>query len=1029
MSLSDASIRRPVAMGCLIIALTLLGFNAYRKMGLELMPRTDVPYITVTTIYPGASPSEIETDIAKPIEDQVVTIEGLKHVTSSCMENVCVTLLEFKLDVDVDVAATDVRERLDLIRADFPEDVQDPKILKYDINAKAIAQIALTGDLPLDDLYDYADNTLRDRLTVISGVADVTLVGGAEREVHVLLDRERLAAKGLTSANVVQSIQGNIRTIPSGRVRSQGMEYSVKFDAEYADVKDIGKLEVANKDGQRVYIKDIGRVEMSNAELRQSSVLDGRNCIAIKVVKKSDANAVEVVNGVRTAMEAVNKDLPGGMELIWVTDDGIFIESSVESAWSDVTMGIVLTALILFLFLFNLRALLVVGITMPLTIIISLFFIYLLGFTFNTMTLLSIGMGVGILVTNSIIVLEAIVKRIGRLGYPKTASKWGTSDVFNAIVASAGTNIVVLFPLAMMGSLIGLFIKPFALTMVIMTAVSLFISFTLTPILCSILLKPKESDSGSLLSRMENGWNRLLDKVISAYGASLTFLEGRRWAGGLFLTGVVLILLHSLYVAGNMGSSMVGDVDKGEVFVKMEFPTWYSLAETQGRVNKATALLKDIPHLRHTLSTIGKVEGMIGQSPEGVNLAQITLKFSERTERDITIQELSGEIRKRLADTPDAIVTVSIPDPIGGGQMLGVELEISGLDLTTLDALAVKAKDLSEDIPGIIDQDTTVRTGKPELKVRPQREVLADIQSPATALGMVLRGNLEGLEAGTFKQNARNYDIVVKLEEKSGKDQVEQFLFPGTTSAPILLTNLGEVEETTSPVQITRKDKSRISKLFTNMDQKMSLSTAVSRLSSALNEKANLESGYSYKFSGMYEIMTEATGGMIEATLLAVILVYLTLAAIMESFKQPVIILITIPLSLIGIFYGLAISGKNIEMLALMGSVMLIGIIVNVAILMIDKLNTLVKEGIPRHKAMVQACCEEFRPIVMITLAAALGMLPMATGQGIGAELRNGCGIACLGGLLSSGILSLYVVPVVYNLFTRREDGRKSEDR
>ena len=1028
MFLSNASIKWPVAMGCLIIALTLLGFNAYRKIGLELMPKTDLPYVTITTIYPGASPSEIETDVAKRIEDEMVTISGLKHVTSSCMENVCFTLLQFNLSVDVNVAAADVRERLDLIRADFPEGVEDPKILKYDVNAKAVAQMALTGDLPLDELYDYADNTLRDRLTVISGVADITLAGGAKREVHVILDREKLAARGLTSANVVQTIKAKITTIPSGRVQGEGMEYSVKFDAEYSNVEDIGNLEVANNNGQRVYIRDIGRVEMTTEELRQSSVIDGRNGIAIKVVKKADANAVEVVNNVKKAIESIQKELPGGMDLVWVTDDGLFTEATVESAWFDVALGIVLTALILFLFLYNLRSLLVVGITMPLNIVISLFFIYYMGFTFNTMTLLSIGMGVGILVTDAIIIMEGIVKRLHETGDPKAAASLGTSDVFSAVVASTGTHMVVLFPLAMMQSTVGLFIRPLAVTMATMTAVDLFIAFTVTPMLCSIMLKPRVENPDALLHRMERIWNKILDKVISGYTESLTFMERHRWAEAAFLIGILLLLCHSLYIAGNMGSTMLRDVDKGEVYVKMEFPTWYSLAETKKRVTEAMALLNETPHLKHTLSTIGKVEGQIGQSSEGVNLAQILLKFSERTERDTTIHALLKDIRKKLAGIPDAIVTVSIPDPIGGGQSSGVEMEISGLDLTTLDNLALKAKDLSGNIPGILDPDTTVRTGKPELKVTPKREVLADIQSPETGLGAVLRGNLEGLKAGIFKKDARNYDIVVKLDKKAGKDQVEQFLFPGV-SAPVLLTSLGNVEETTSPVQITRKDKSRISKLFANLDENTSLSAAVNDLTAAMNEKGNLESGYSFTFGGMYEVMDEAQESMIEATLTAIILVFLIMSAILGSFKQPILIFSTVPLASIGIFYFLAMTGSKAEYLALMACVMLIGIVVAVGILIMDKFNTLVKGGMPRHVAMVQACKIEFRPIAMITLAAVLGMMPMATGRGIGSEMRNAAGIASMGGIFSSAILSMYLIPVLYNLFTRRGRDRRSRER
>lgn len=1019
MFLSNASVRRPIAMGCLIIGLTILGFNASRKLGLELMPKTDMPYITITTVYPGATPLEIETDIAKPIEDQMVTIEGLKHVSSSCMENVCLTFLEFNLDVDVDSASTDVREKLDLIRAKFPENAEDPKILKYDINAKPIIQLALTGDLPIEEIYDYADNTLRDRLTVISGVADVTLIGGSRKEVQVLLNREELAARGLTSMNLVETLRQGIRTIPAGRVREKGMEYSVKFDADLSHIDDIGNLEVSNKEGQSWYIRDLGRVVMGTKELRQVAKIDGKNCVAIKVVKKADANAVKVVKAVKTAIESIQKALPGGMELIWVTDDGTFIEATVNSAWTNVAQGVGLTALILFLFLYNFRSLLVVAMTMPLTIIIGLSIMNFLDFTLNTVTLLAIGMSVGILVTNSIVVLESIVKKLDQGEDPKSAARIGTSEAAIAVLASVGTNVVVLFPIAFMGGLIGLFIMHFAITMIIMTAISLFISFTLTPLLCSILLKPKENNSRSLLSMMERGWNRIFNRTISIYGSILTFLERHRWSAIMLLVAVALILLHSLSVAGKLGSTLAAEPDQGEIFVKLEFPTKYNLDQTQKMVLEAEDMLRDLPHLRHTMSIIGKVDSLMGQASEGVYLAQILLKFTERINRDITLSDLMNMVRSRLTSFPDAIATVSIPSIIGG-QTSGLELEISGQDFNTLNQLALKARDLSEGVAGIIDQDTTVREGKPELRIIPNREILADLQSSAIGLGIILRANLEGMEAGTFKQNARNYDIIVKMEEMKGKDQVAQFMFPGRPGLPILLTNLGKVEETVSPVQVTRIDKQRVVKLYANLKSGKPLGTAVNELSDLLKGKGKFPPGYGFRFAGTYEALQESQGEIFEAAIIALILVILTLSAIMESFRQPVVIMVTVPLSLIGIFYSLAAAGKSIEIFVLMGSVMLIGIVVNNAILIMDQFNTLLRNGVPRHQAMVRAACDRFRPIVMITLAAVLGMLPLAVGQGIGAELRNACGIASMGGIFVSGLLAIFVVPVMYNLFTRR---------
>jgi HAE1 family hydrophobic/amphiphilic exporter-1 len=1019
MILSDASVRRPIAMGCLIIGLALLGFNAYRKMGLELMPKMDAPFVTIVTIYPGASPEELETDVAKRIEDAVVSIDGLKHVSSTCMENACQTFLEFEMEVDVDIAATDVREKLDLIRADLPVDVEDPIIQKFDINATPIVNLALTGEVPLDELYDYADNTLSDRLTVIPGVAEVQLIGGAEREVHVELDREKLAARSLSSMNVVTAVQNAVRTIPSGRVRDERTEYSVKFDADYDTVAGLADLEVANDEGRRCHIRDVGQVTMATEEVRQVATIDRRPCIAIKVVKKADANAVRVAGAVRDAMGKLNAELPGGMEIVWVDDDGRFIEANNQSAWINVFQGILLTAAILFLFLYNLRSLFVVAVTMPLTIVIGLFFMQMVGYTLNTSTLIAIGMSVGILVTNSIVVLEAIVKRLDETGDPKEASRLGAKEAFIAVLASAGTNMVVLFPLATMSSKVGLFIGPLAMTMFIMTVVSLFISFTLTPLLCSLVLKPRKEGSRSPLALMERGWNWGFERVVGAYRWLLQFNERRRWAAVLVILAVVGIFIHSLRLAGTLGSSAFADPDMGRLYLRLEFPTRYNLQETVRRVEQAEARIADLPEMKHVLTTVGKVEAVLGQSSEGVYLAQILMKFSERDERELSIDELMNMVRARMESYPDAIVAVSQPSMIGG-QSNPVELEIAGDDLKTLDALALKTLGFAREIPGFLDPDTTVRPGKPEIRIEPRRAVLSDLQAPAVGLGMALRANLEGIEAGTYKENARNYDIVVKFAEEPGKRQIDEFLFPGADGHPVLLASFSEVAEGEMPIQIVRKDKRRISKLTSQLADDLPLGTAVSVISQQIDERGNLPPGYAYTFGGMVEFMKEGQAGLGEAGLIAIILMVLTLAAIMESFRQPALILVTLPLALIGTSWALALAGESFSIFVIMGMVMMVGIVVNNAILIMDQFNVHVREGIPRHKAMITAASERFRPIVMITLAAVLGMMPLALGQGIGAEMRNGVGIASAGGILVSGVLTLLVVPILYDLFTRK---------
>jgi len=1018
--LSDFSIKRPVAISCLIIGLSLLGFNAYRKMGLELMPKIDIPYITVTTVYPGASPQQIETDVAKRIEDQVVTIDGLRHVSSSCMENVCQTMLEFNLNVNVDIAATDVREKLDLIKTDFPEDVEDPKILKFDINAKPIINLALTGELPLDELYDYANNELRDRLTVISGVADAELIGGNIRQVHIVLDRDKLAAKGLSSLDVIKAIREGVRLIPSGRIQEKGTEYDVKVDADYYNIADIESLQITGENGQRCYIRDVGKAEMGTKEVRQKAFIDGKPAVYIKIIKKAESNAVKVVDQVRAAVDKLNKELPGGMKLVWFNDDGTFIKATVESTWSDIWQGIVLTALILFFFLYNIRSTFVIAVTMPLTIIIGLFFMQFLGYTLNLSTLLAIGLSVGILVTNSIIVMEAIVDRLNKTKDPKEAARLGTAEVIIAVAASAGTNVVVLFPIAMMGSRIGLFMKPLALTMLIMNIVSLFISFTLTPLLCSIFLKPAQPEKKTILMRMEGGFNRFLDAVTETYRRLLTFNEKHRPVAIIIVLATIVMFVHSLRLAKKVGFGLFSNPDMGQVYVKLEYPTRYDLDLTTKRVHEVEQRLKDLPELKHILTAIGRVEGHIGQASEGVYLAQLLLKFSERTERQMTIQQLMELTRQKLANYPECIITVT-QSTIIGGQSQNIELEISGPQLAVLDDLALMTKNMADADKGYLDTDTTVRAGKPELRVLPNRAVLSDLGFAATSLGTALRANIEGIECGTFKKNARNYNIVVKFEKKQGKQQVEQFMFPGEAGKPLVLTTLGDVQQKTSPIQITRKDKQRISKLLASPAATKPLGIAIAELSKQIDESGKLPPGYGYFFAGTAEFMGEAIVGFGEAAIIAALLCYLTIAAMLESFKQPWLILVTLPLGLIGTAWALALTGESMSMFVLMGMVMLIGIVVNIAILIMDQFNVHVKEGIPIHKAMITAACERFRPVAMVTLAAVLGMLPLATGRGIGSEMRNGVGIASVGGLLISGILTLIVMPILYDLFTRKK--------
>jgi len=561
MLLSNLSIRRPVAMTTVLLVLMLFGVLAYRKLGVDLMPQVDLPFVTVITVYPGAAPDEIETTVAKKIEDAVGTIDGIRHIHSVCMESVCQTLIEFELGRNVDFAAMDVREKVGLVRNDLPDAVEEPQILKYDINAQPVITLALSGSLPRDALYDYAEHALKDRLSTLAGVASVETTGGAKREVRVRLHRERLAARGLTVLDIVQSLREGHVQIPAGNLKDGAHEFSVTFDGEADRVEELGELPVRAPDGQRVYLRDIATVEMGTKEPDTAAFLNGQPCIGIKIIKKGDANAVRVVDSVREAVTRVRGELPGGMDLTWFRDDGEFIRASVNDSWASVYLGIFLTAIILVLFLQDLRTALIAAISMPVSILVSFAGMGWFGYTLNVSTLLAFGVSVGILVTNSIMVIENIVGRIARHEDIAESVRMGTAEVADAVLASGLTNVIVFVPIALMKSMVGLLLAPFAVTISIATLVSLFISFTLTPILAVSFLK-RESRFNHLLARLLGPWQRVYARIESTYNASLRRLASH--AGRAVLILMAVLVLGAVLTVPRVGIDFASIPDRSE---------------------------------------------------------------------------------------------------------------------------------------------------------------------------------------------------------------------------------------------------------------------------------------------------------------------------------------------------------------------------------------------------------------------------------------------------------------------------------
>ncbi len=1011
-------------MSCLLIALIGLGLNAYRKLAVDELPQIDIPYISIMVTWVGATPEEMEVDVVKKLEDAVSSLDGLKHIYSYCMENVANVVMEFQLDRNVDVVAVDVREKIDAVLDDLPADCNRPIIEKIDINATSVVTLALTGNATLDELYDYADNTLSDRFSTVSGVSKVELVGGNEMEVHVELDRKALSEAGLTTASIIGALRANILSLPAGRVREDGNEVSVKFDAEYSSLEGIASLEVATVNGMRRYLRDFARVSMASEDIRQNAFIDGKPCIQMNILKKGEANAVAVVSKIRRQVEDVRKMLPPGLELIWYNDSGKYVQATANNTLSDILSGVVLCALILLFFLANIGSTLIVAISMPLTIIISMFFLNLIGYSLNISTLLAIGLSVGILVSNSIVVLENVVKRFHDISNPWEAARVGTNEVAIAVLASAGTNVVVMLPIGMMSSIIGLIFVPFALTTLIVNVVSIFISFTLTPILCALFIRPARPGREGLMTRLGKMWEAKLTSIGQGYAAVLRTIARSRLAIVALLLLPILLMLHAFSFAGSLGFTFFNPSDRSAVFVSLEFPTYYDLGKTVERLNGVAERLKGLSDIEHILATAGKVNSMGNGANEAVYLSQIQMVFKDKTQRQWNIFQRLDEISHMLENETDCIATVAVESAMGG-LSTPVNLQISGDNLDDLNRYGLAIADMLRNIHGTDSINTTVRDGKPQLLITPKRSIMADLGISARDLATIMRGNLDGIEAATFKRGDRSFDIRVKYNELPGKEQVRQFLLPGRNGQPVLLETYADISETQVPVMINRTDKMRIVNVTSTLAKDGKLGLIMNEINRQVAEKNLLPTGYSLKAAGDAEFMEEGIKDFIEAALLAIFLTYLTLSAILESFVRPFLILFTLPLGLIGVLWSLRLTGEGISIFVMLGIVMLIGVVVNAAVLIIDRLSQLTAQGMSRRESMLHAVADTFRAVLMVILASSLGMLPLALGKGLGSELRTGIGIASTGGVIVSGILSLLVLPLLYILFTPKDKGEK----
>ena len=1019
MFLSRWSVQRPIAMSAFIIVLVMIGASFYPKLSIDLLPNMEIPTVLVRCEYQGASPTEIEVEVVKRIEDAVSSLDGIKHVTSLAMEDEARIQLEFNMGTDVDIAATDIREAINRIRDDFPDGANEPVIRKIDTNATTVVQAFLVGDRTQDDLYDFADDSIADRFSAVPGVGQVRVYGANEMQIHVLLDRVKLSAMNISVNTVINKLKANNVRKPLGRVQFDQNEKNVTFDGDFKSFEEIKSLEIGTFENKRIYLRDVAEVKLQSREARSKAYVDGRPAARFTIVKKGEANAIEVIKGIRKEFERLKSSglLPSGMELVWFKDAGTFIQASVDDAWSSIIMGIVLTAVLLFLFLHEPRSTFIVMVSMPISVIVTFALMKYLDYSFNIMTLLALGCSVGVLVTNSIVVIENIFKHLDRNEPLKVAAERGTGEVIAAVSASALTNVVVFVPVMMMTTRIGSLMKPFAGVMVAATLVSLFISFTLTPILACVLLKTKKSSSEKtqgLLDRLFRPWDIGYDWLCRKFNRSI------EWTGKhpkKILIGVVIgSALIYFFIVPQVGLSFLPFCDQGEIRIKFEFPTNYNLETTDKLVREAVDHLKKYDFIKGMTVSVGDANAGRGQVGSAVYLAQINLKTTEKYERKESIYDLQAILRKELSYLDNCRVTLSIPATFGGS---GAEINcvLNGPDLNVLEEAEMQIMEKLSTMSLTRDVDSSRRERKPNINITPNRTVLQNLGISAEELYNYLRGSLDGTEVGDFRSGARTFDIRVRNRKEYGESQLRQNAPANKGDNPLSTEVLADITEDTRPVLINRYDKVRTMWLYANTAPGMALGP----VSDAIGQMAReaLPPGYGVRMSGSVEMMKETAREFWSVIALAAVLTSLLIAAIMESWTRPFLIMVTVPLGFLGMYLTLWALGMSMSMMGLLGGVMMIGIVVNNAILILDECAALQKTGLSTHKAMLEATESKFRPIVMTSIASVAGMLPMAFGTGLGSELRSSCGVGVVGGLLFASLLTLYVIPALYFAFVK----------
>jgi len=1007
MSLVDISIRRAVFAVMLIASLVGLGSMSMGRLGVDLFPDVEFPYVNVTATLDGASAETMESEVTDILEEYINTIDGIETLQSFSSEGRAQILIEFNLSSNAREKVQDVRDKVQVALAELPPDMDPPIVDKVDPDAAPIISVMIAGDLPIAELTAFADDVAKERLQRLDGVGAVKLVGGRERAVRIWLDNERLRAFGVTADDVRRAIQSEHAELPGGRLETAARtrEFGVKTVAEVTRANGFADLPVAYREnGVTIRISDVARVEDGLEDERSAAFLNGRRGISLDIRKQSGQNTVEVAHQVKAATEDLRALAPAGVTIVATRDVSKFIESSIEDVTHDVVIAIGLVVAVTFIFLLNFRATIIVALAIPTSLVATFFGFYLLGFSINVLTLLALTVAIGLLVDDAIVVIEAIMKELEQGKPPLEAALDGTRKVGLAVVAGTAATLAVFVPIAFMDGIVGRFFFQYGLTIVFSVSVSLLVALTLTPMLASRILT--SSGVSPVFRPLEAFW----DSTDRAY-AGLVKLAVR------FRIVVILIAFASVFAgawyAARVPSGFTSRADRSEFQGSIELPLGTGVVSALDAAQKIDAELRKIEHVEEVFVSIGA-----GAQAEA-RVIDLYASLTPKQERQTGQFEIMDQARKaiRIA-SPEAVKISVLEVPWVSGTTSGssdIDLLLKGSDLSSLAQYGDHLVREMRARPDFSDVRTSFESGRPEAQILFDRTRAGDQGVSARALADTARIALGGLDAGTFEEGGKRYDVRLRLEEDQ-RESVRDFDRIQVRGADGRLVDIGavsRVEFASGPSKIDRSDRARKLSVLASSATGVSLGEATSTLIEVL-EANPPPAGVTYSVGGMSERMQETAGAIGFALLLALLALYMVLASQFNSFVQPLLIMVTAPLSFSGAFAGLYYFGLESSLFAQIGLIGLMGIVMKNGILLVDRANQLIAEGATEREAILQACPERLRPVLMTAFSAIFGMVPVALATSDGAEWRNALGALLIGGLTSSTILTLAVIPAVF---------------